>query len=414
MVSPKICILTETYYPVIGGGETQARLLAEGLVSDGLPVQIVTRRSDADQKRYEEYGSIGVHRLAPVGSGQLKKWGLLFSSLPALLKLRHQYDLVFVSGFRIVGVSAVIASKLLGKRCILKADSQGEMSGDFFEAGLARIGLRPSSRPFKAFLNLRNAVLKRADVFTAITSDIVAELDESGVDKDAVRMIPNSVDTSQFHGVNGQRKRELREKLGIPELNTAVVYTGRLVSYKGLPLLLNVWKAIQDRHPNATLLLVGTGGLDIHNCEDELKAFTAVNDMESSVRFTGSVRNVPEYLQASDIFVFPTENDAFPSSLIEAMSCELPVIATPVGAIKNIVADGENGLMIQPGSYEQLFDALEKLITDKKLAERLGEAGWQTVQERYASTSVNKQYIELFRSVINTADVISAEVTAKS
>ena len=158
----KICIFTETYYPVMGGGETQAQLLAEGLIANGHSVIVLTRRSDASLKKQERYGKVDVYRLAPVGSGQMKKWGLLFSSLPMLIKLRHQYDLIFVSGYRIIGLTAVLAGKLLRKPVVLKADSQGEMSGDFFESGLRKFGISHKSLLFRWFLGFRNMVLKQA------------------------------------------------------------------------------------------------------------------------------------------------------------------------------------------------------------------------------------------------------------
>lgn len=411
MTSLKVCIFTETYYPVVGGGETQARILADGLVASGFPVIILTRRSDPALKRIEQLGEVTVHRLPPVGSGQLKKWGLLFSSFPRLIHLRQQYDIIFVSGFRIIGISAVLVSKIFGKACVLKADSQGEMSGDFFEAGLARIRMRPSQLPFRIFLNIRNAILRRANAFTAITSDIATELIDIDVDADAIYMIPNSVDTVRFCPVNERQKQELRRKLDIPLANTTVIYTGRLVSYKGLPLLLKVWEKIQREHDNVNLLFVGTGGLDIHNCEDQLKDYVLKNKLENSVHFTGNVQNVPEYLQAADIFAFPTENDAFPSSLIEAMTCSLPVVTTPVGAINTIVNDRQNGLIVKPGDFQQLHDALDTLITDHVLAAQLGRAAWQTVQERYSAELVTQKYIDLFCSIDNQRNVISAEVT---
>ena len=140
----KICIFTETYYPVVGGGETQARLLAEGLITNGHSVIVLTRRSDAALRKHEDYGDVSVYRLAPVGSGQLKKWGLLLSSLPALIRLRDQYDLIFVSGYRIIGLTAVLVGKLFRKPVVLKADSQGEMSGEFFESGLRNFSLSRS------------------------------------------------------------------------------------------------------------------------------------------------------------------------------------------------------------------------------------------------------------------------------
>jgi glycosyltransferase involved in cell wall biosynthesis len=405
MTVPKICIFTETYYPVIGGGETQARLLAEGLVANGFSVVILTRRSDPSLNKTEQIGAVTVYRLPPAGSGQLKKWGLLFSSFPALIKLHRQYDVIFVSGFRIVGVAAVLISQLFGKACVLKADSQGEMSGEFFRGGLAKVGLSHSWLPFKMFLGLRNIILKWADAFTAISTEIAAELTTSGVQADSIRMIPNSVDTALFCPVHEHQKAVLRLKLGLPQTGKIAIYTGRLVSYKGLPLLLRVWQEIQRNHPQVSLVLVGTGGLDIHNCEGDLKAYVEANGLQQSVHFTGSVQNVPEYLQASDMFVFPTENDAFPSSLVEAMTCRLPVITTPVGAIKTIVSDQKNGLLVQPGDFQQLRQAIETLLTDPKLAARLGQAGWQTVQDNYSAEIVTRKYINVFRQMTSAGKV---------
>ena len=396
----KICIFTETYYPVMGGGETQAQLLAEGLVSNGHSVMILTRRSDVFLKSYERYGSVDVYRLAPVGTGQLKKWGLLFSSIPALLQLRNQYDLVFVSGYRIIGLTAVLLAKFLRKKVVLKSDSQGEMSGDFFESGLKKFGGTKSSLPFRLFLGFRNAILKNADAFSAISSEIASEFTTSGILPEKIYLIPNSVDTQRFIPIKPVEKKSLREKLGLSQNTKIAIYTGRLVSYKGLPLLLKVWNNIRHKHENVLLVLAGTGGLDIHNCEVDLKEYVKNNELENFVRFTGAVQNVHEYLQASDIFVFPTENDAFPSSIVEAMACGLPVITTPVGAIKNIVTDGETGMLIQPSSFEQLYKVLDVMFSDSTLASRLGTSASQDVQYKYSTKSVTEKYQALFQYVI--------------
>jgi glycosyltransferase involved in cell wall biosynthesis len=163
-----------------------------------------------------------------------------------------------------------------------------------------------------------------------------------------------------------------------------------------LPLLLKVWREICCKHNDVRLLLIGTGGLDIHNCEAELKSFVNSHCLEQYVQFTGSVQNVEEYLQSSDIFAFPTEDDALPSSLLEAMACALPVVTTPVGAIRTIVAHMQNGLIVQPGNFDQLYQALDTLILDQDLATRLGSVAWKTVQDRYAAEIVTKKYLSLF------------------
>jgi glycosyltransferase involved in cell wall biosynthesis len=396
----KICIFTETYYPVMGGGETQANLLAEGMIAGGHSVIVLTRRSDASLKKHERYGNVDVYRLAPIGRGQLKKWGLLLSSIPMLIRLRAHYDLIFVSGYRIIGMAAVLIGKLLRKHVVLKADSQGEMSGEFFDSGLKKIGISHSSFPFNLFLWFRNSILKKADGFSAISPEIASEWTSDGIPSNKVCLIPNAVDTARFIPVDSTQKMRLRQKLGLPQEGNIAIYTGRLVSYKGLPLLLQVWKEICCRHENSLLLLAGTGGLDIHNCEAELREFVASSNMEKNVRFLGAVSNVEEYLQAADLFAFPTENDAFPSSVVEAMACGLPVIATPVGAIKTIVTHQETGWLVQPQNDQQLFDALHVLISDRLLASRLGQAGWQSVQERYSAKTVTGKYSSLFQEFL--------------
>ena len=384
----------------MGGGETQAQLLAEGLIAGGHSVILLTRRSDASLKNRERYGELNVYRLPPAGSGQLKKWGLILSSLPPLIRLRDQYDLIFVSGYRIIGLAAVLAGKLLRKPVILKADSQGEMTGDFFESGLKKFGISHTSLPFRLFLGFRNAILKKADAFSAISPDIASEWTSSGIPLEKVHLIPNSVDTTRFTPVDPSQKTLLRQRLGLPESAIIAIYTGRLVSYKGLPLLLKVWKEISGSYENILLLLAGTGGLDIHNCEAELHAYVKANGLEKVVRFLGPVRNVPQYLQASDLFVFPTENDAFPSSVVEAMACALPVITTPVGAIKTIVTDRKTGLIVQPRNQEQLFDALNVMLSHSALASHLGRAAWETVQDRYSAGTVTGKYLSLFQKFI--------------
>ncbi|MHC4476806.1 MAG: glycosyltransferase family 4 protein [Planctomycetota bacterium] len=402
MNNRKVCILTETYLPDVGGGETQARILAEELAAKNFSVVLLTRRSDISYKRIEKLGQIKIFRLGPVGKKHLKKWGLLFTSIPALIKHRKNYDLIFVSGFRVLGVSAVIISKLLGKSCILKADSLGEMSGEFFADGLDKLHLNTSSLIFKIFLKVRNSILEKADAFVAVSKEVAEELANHDVSPEKVQAIPNCVDTKVFCPVDEKQKQALRRKLGIPEKTRIVTFTGRLVTYKGLPLLLRVWKEISRKHGDACLYLIGSGGLDIHNCEAELRKYVRTNDLQNSMHFTGSVNNVHEYLKASDIFVFPTENEAFGVSLIEAMACGLPAISTAVGGVNDILIHEQNGFVIEPGSFDLLYNALEKMLTDASLLVHLGNKACQTVRSNYSIPIIMGKYVQLFSNVMST------------
>lgn len=393
----KICIFTETYYPVIGGGETQTRLLAEGLASRGHKVTIVTRRSDASLQKVERYGEITVYRLPPSGGQHYRKWGLLFSGFAALAQLHRDYDLIFVSGFRVIGVSAILVSKIFGKVCILKSDNNGEMSGKFFSGGLLKYGLNEEFLPFKIALRFRNRLLRSAHAFVAISKEIEAEFsDYGGVPASKIIYIPNSVDIKAFYPVPKSEKEKLKQSLGLPTNVTLVIYTGRLVSYKGLPLLLKAWKEIQAKYEKVLLLLVGSASNDIFGCEQELKDFVNANDLRNTVWFVGEVQGVSKFLKASDIFVFPTEKEAFGISLIEAMACALPVISTPVGGIKDFLKDKKNGLLVTPGDLNGLYIALEQLILDRSLATRLAAEALKNVKDSFSDDIVTDKYIELF------------------
>ncbi len=395
--TPSVCVFIESYYPQVGGTTTHARLLARDLSRQGLAHLVITRRLTSEVPREEQVDGIRVIRVGPVGHGSLKKWGMLFTALPALFKYRCDFDLIYVPGFRVLGVLAVLFARCFRKRCVLRGVSCGEMSGAFFDDSANRLPW-VLQKLFHGCILLRNSILRRADSMVAISLDLENELISCGVSDTRVARIPNAVDTNLFMPVLPEQKSVIRQKMGLSPDSTVVIYTGRLVRYKGLLPLLEAWKILMRALPSSSLhlVLVGAGGNDIHNCEDELKQFVAQQDLSDSVRFTGDVEAVAPYLQASDIFVFPTENEAFGISLIEAMACGLPSVSTDVGGVKDIVSDGENALVVPVQSPEALARALQRLLGDSALSERLGVEALATVMERYTSTAVGERYRELF------------------
>jgi glycosyltransferase involved in cell wall biosynthesis len=165
----------------------------------------------------------------------------------------------------------------------------------------------------------------------------------------------------------------LRRQLSLPA-GPVVIYTGRLVRYKGLPELLEAWRVIASERPEACLVLVGEGGGDQQACERQLRQEVAAHGLTASVRFTGAVDNVEDWLRAADIFVFPTHDEAFGLSLVEAMACGLAVVSTRVGGLADIVRDGENAVAVPPASAARLAEALGVLMYDPAYRQRLGSA----------------------------------------
>jgi glycosyltransferase involved in cell wall biosynthesis len=330
----------------------------------------------------------------------LKKWGLLLSSIPLLIATSRQYDIVLVSGFRVIGITSLVVGRILKKKCIFKADNNGEMSGEFFYAGLKKVGWRPGSPVFKFLIELRNRLFRRADAFVAISSQIAEEYLNSAIEAEKIHRIPNCTDTKLFHPVPKNEKPVLRKRLQLAENATIVAFVGRLVSYKGLPGLLRTWKSLSEAHRNAVLLLIGGGSLDIHNCESELREYVRSHDLLGSVHFCGEVSNVHEYLQASDIFVFPTEREGFGIALVEAMACGLPVVATPIGGSRDFLTHGQNGVLVKPGDEEELRVALDGLISERAYAQTLGQCAVRTVRTSFDVDVVVRSYLGVLNKAL--------------
>lgn len=386
----RILLATETYWPEIGGGESQARGLAAAFAALGREVTILTRRSRRNLDRRERDGSTLVLRLPPAGPGRWRKWLLVLPAFVAFcLRWRH-YDAVLVSGFRILGIAALMARAVTGKPTVLKADSRGELSGEYFRAGLATAGLTPQSWPVSVALRLRNALLRRADAYVALSDEMAREFLDHGIPEARVYRIPNGVDTAVFRPATADERTSLRRRLNLPAAPIAV-YTGRLVTYKGLPSLLRAWQTV----PGAALVLVGEGGADVHSCETELREFVEAHAMRERVRFAGPTARVDEWLRAADLFVFPTENEAFGLSLVEAMACALPSVTTRVGGLRDFVVDGENALVVPPGDAEALAHAISALLADADRRTTLGRAARRTAEERFSLPAVAQSYASL-------------------
>jgi glycosyltransferase involved in cell wall biosynthesis len=165
-------------------------------------------------------------------------------------------------------------------------------------------------------------------------------------------------------------------------------------------LLLEAARELRREHNDIVFVFVGSGGLDLHNCEAALRDDVARHQLQHNVRFVGEVEHVEAFLQASDVFVFPSENDAFPLALVEAMACGLPCVATSVGGIGDIITHGVDGLLVRSGDRGQVECAIRDLSRDPRLRAALGNAAVSTVRDRYGIKAVADRYDALFTTLM--------------
>jgi glycosyltransferase involved in cell wall biosynthesis len=160
---------------------------------------------------------------------------------------------------------------------------------------------------------------------------------------------------------------------------------------KGQEFIIAVAREIERSHPDVHFVLVGGG-------EDEAMLKAAAAGL-SNLTFTGFVDNVGDYLVAFDVFILPSNKEGIGSILFDAMAQGLPVVASRVGGVPDIVHDGENGLLIDPASPAQLRDAVLKLKEDAALRHTYGERGRDLAKD-FSSEAMCRKYFALYESVL--------------
>jgi glycosyltransferase involved in cell wall biosynthesis len=397
----KVCFLLGMFYPVTNGAIIQISSLSKKLVKHGASISIITTKFTSKQRFLEKRDGVKIIRTGPaVGVKRIGKFIKLLPLFIVLISERKKYDILIVCDFAVRGVIGVIVSKILRKKCLLRAETNGEMDGSYATL------YNESSGNIKytlihIIIKVRNIILKLSDGFISISNDITKELIESGVSRKKIYEIANGIDINKYYPVEKNRKLFLKEKFGPPR-KRYFIYTGRLAKGKGLEYLLPAWKKLVSKHNNIHLFLIGSGQGYALSCEEDLKAFVKNNHMENSVTFTGNIFNVDEYLQAGDFYVLPSQSEGLSVSLLEALASGLPAIVTSVRGILDVIENNVNGILVPYGDEDKLYEGMIKVLINEAKAEEIGKNGKNTVSEKYNIDKISKQYIELFEQIYDS------------
>ena len=176
-----------------------------------------------------------------------------------------------------------------------------------------------------------------------------------------------------------------------------VGFVGELREKKGLKALLNAY-AQTNKQLQASLLIVG----EVRAGEDKKTFDEFVQDNPNAkVVVTGyiSPTDLPAYYSLIDVFIHPSRHDGMPNALLEAMACEKPVIATPVGGILDVVKDGENGIFVPVSDGDALANAIHELLSNAELRNRLGKAARQTIVDCFPLQKELNRNLDLYRKL---------------
>ena len=168
---------------------------------------------------------------------------------------------------------------------------------------------------------------------------------------------------------------------------------------KGVYELINAFVKLNLRYSDLHLIFVGNG-LEYSSINNIVSS----NGLNKKVHLVGNQPQceVPHWLSTADIFVLPTYYEGLPNVILEAMACSLPVIATRVGGIPEVIKEGKNGIFINEKSVESLTNAIEHLLKDEDLAKKMGSYARKVVEHKFSSHQQNaEEIIEIRKEVIN-------------
>jgi glycosyltransferase involved in cell wall biosynthesis len=206
----------------------------------------------------------------------------------------------------------------------------------------------------------RRFLFGQAQVITA-TSHFLADMTRRYTDK-KVHVVPFGVDCQVFRPT---------ERINMTSAVT-LGFVKSLKAHYGPEHLIRAMGLIAAKHPQTRLLIAGSGEL-----RSQLETLTRQLDLTRNISFLGAIEHhqVPEFLKKVDILAMPSIREGFGVAAVEAQAMEIPVVATRVGGVPEVVLDGETGILVEPGNSEQLAQAILTLIENPALRRQMGERG---------------------------------------
>jgi len=234
-----------------------------------------------------------------------------------------------------------------------------------------------------AQLRAQQLSYRAAHAVVANSAAARAQLERERVPADRLRLIPNGLDPARF---TPQPPRDAIRR---------VITVANLRPEKGHDTLLAAAPRILERHPDATFTFVGDGPR-----RDALETLTRALGLSGRVHFLGERRDVAPCLAEADLFVLPSRSEAFPNAVIEAMAAGLPVVATDVGGIPEVVRRHETGVLVGPDDADGLADAVIGLMDRPEHAADLGRAARAAVERHYTLDRMVEAFENLYLTEI--------------
>ncbi|NCD09649.1 MAG: glycosyltransferase family 1 protein [Negativicutes bacterium] len=285
---------------------------------------------------------------------------------------------------------------------LFAANTVGRIAGKF--AGVPVI----ISTEHNTYVNRSPLCVMIDKILARITSKIVAvsnsvldfSAKQTAINKSIYEYIPNCVPLDKISPMSTDAQVEKKLQFGLNPETQIVLSVGRLTEQKGFPYLFRAAQEVIQSCPNTAFLVVGKGELK-EDFEQQIKSL----GLEKSVRLLGFRNDIFDLMQISTIFAMPSLWEGLPVTLIEAGACRLPVVATNVGGIMEVVQDGENGLIIPMKDEKALARCLISLLSSPELLRQMAEKARLRVEQSFSGPAVARRVENLYSQCFSSQSV---------
>lgn len=386
----RICMLCPYFPPLTSGAGLQAISLAKELRRKNIHVFFIALKLGS-LPEYEVIDGFEVYRVdVKEGSNitaDLMNWSSLIGML---LKKKRQYDIIHCHGLTFYEAICGLIGKITKKPVIAKLTLAG-----------TEVHLNGRVTGF-----LHKSLIKRFDKLVPISRELIRELEEINMNMNKVEYIQNGVDLKRFKLPSEEEKARLKRKLNIKGKKVAI-FVGVIDPRKGIHHLVEAWNQCCKNLPGATLVILGPKPDSENRWSDQKFYEDFIGKLDEagdgSIQYFGKVKNVEDFLKASDMLVLPSKAEGLPNVLLEGMACNLPIVCTRIGGNVDLVREGVNGYLFDFGDTERLQKAISRLMDNEDERVSFGNESRKIIEEGYSIETVASRYEKLYRDLLGRA-----------
>lgn len=388
----KVLLATVFEYPHTGGLSTHINMLSRSLTALGHQVDVVSMSS---LPPWAVYGlvkgpSYGLNKLY-LGSGMVWSHRMRKKLLTKLIgqKLEQEhYDVINAQD-----VFATLAAAEHSVPVVLT------LHGYFTYEAVSKKSLRQNTGPERFFIEQEQQAYQQADQIITVDTRLKNHVQQMTGRDERVNVVKNFIDTTNFTVATNKHKQHLRSVFNIGQDRLVVFCPRRLTEKNGVIYPLMALEHLREQFPNLLMVYAGDG-----EERQTLEKYVDQHDLYKQVLFLGAIRHeeISRWYAVSDVVVIPSTysvgvEEATSISAIEAMASGVPVVATAIGGLKELIQHDETGLLVPDKDPASLADAISTLVTKRVLADELARRAREFIETNHSHLSAGLRFIEIYQ-----------------